>query len=175
MDAMARNVEIKARIESPERLEAIVRSLSDSGREIIEQDDFFFRTPDGKLKLRIFGTQGGELIYYDRLQSRPPQLCRYRVVKVDDPYVLKEILSSVLGGAGRIRKVRAVYRVGQTRVHVDRVEGLGEFVELECVLEDDQDEGEGRRIVLELMKKLGIDERELIRCSYIDLAGGKPE
>lgn len=59
--------------------------------------------------------------------------------------------------------------VGQTRVHCDKVEGLGDFAELEVVLEDDQSVEEGEAIANELMDKLGIDRSKLISCAYMDL------
>ena len=62
--------------------------------------------------------------------------------------------------------------LGQTRVHLDRVEGLGEFVELEVILRPDQDEGEGVAIAQGLMARLGIAEGQLVHVAYIDLMGG---
>jgi predicted adenylyl cyclase CyaB len=59
--------------------------------------------------------------------------------------------------------------VGQTRVHCDKVEGLGDFVELEVVLEDDQSVDQGEAIAKDLMNKLGIDKSRLISCAYMDL------
>ena len=75
---------------------------------------------------------------------------------------------------GVVRKRRWLYMVGQTRVHLDRVEGLGEFVELEVVLRPDQAEGEGVAIAQDLMARLGIAEGQLVEMAYIDLMGGGP-
>jgi adenylate cyclase class IV len=59
--------------------------------------------------------------------------------------------------------------VGQTRVHCDTVEGLGDFAELEVVLEDNQSVEDGQLIADDLMEKLGIDKTKLIKCAYMDL------
>ncbi|MCI0529102.1 MAG: class IV adenylate cyclase, partial [Nitrospira sp.] len=70
---------------------------------------------------------------------------------------------------GTVRKKRRVFMVGQTRIHLDQVEGLGNFVELEVVLKDGQCGAEGMRICEKLMKSLGIAEDDLIEGAYIDL------
>lgn len=59
--------------------------------------------------------------------------------------------------------------MGQTRVHVDQVEGLGDFMELEVVLRPDQSLEEGQEIANNLMKKLGVSDEDLITGSYMEL------
>ena len=49
-------------------------------------------------------------------------------------YMFQETLGKALGVKGRVKKTRLLYMVGQTRVHVDEVEGLGNFMELEVSL-----------------------------------------
>jgi predicted adenylyl cyclase CyaB len=88
--------------------------------------------------------------------------------------VMKSILTSVLPVMGVVRKRRCLYVVGQTRIHLDHVEGLGTFVELEVVLRPDQPELEGVMIAKELMARLGIDEPQLVDVAYIDLLTHKP-
>ena len=86
----------------------------------------------------------------------------------NDPEIA-EILSRSLGVSGTVRKRRILYISKQTRIHLDQVEGLGEFAELEVVLRDGQSASEGREIARELMEKLGIRDEDLIDRSYIDL------
>jgi predicted adenylyl cyclase CyaB len=68
-----------------------------------------------------------------------------------------------------MKKTRWLYMVGQTRVHCDTVEGLGDFAELEVVLEDNQSVEDGQLIADDLMEKLGIEKTKLIKCAYMDL------
>ena len=82
---------------------------------------------------------------------------------------MRSILSQILPVAGIVKKVRWFYRVGQTRIHLDRVDGLGDFVELEVVLRPDQEQREGIAIAQELMSRLGIVEDQLVKVAYIDL------
>jgi predicted adenylyl cyclase CyaB len=79
------------------------------------------------------------------------------------------VLSAAFDIRGVVRKRRTVYRIGQTRVHLDQVEGLGEFVELEVVLRREQSSSDGATIAHELMEKLGISPDQLIDRAYIDL------
>jgi len=59
--------------------------------------------------------------------------------------------------------------VGQTRIHIDEVEGLGSFLELEVVLQEGQQPEEGMAIATALMEKLGVKKKDLIAGAYIDL------
>ena len=86
-----------------------------------------------------------------------------------DPEGLCEVLAVALGIRGVVRKRRTVYIIGPTRVHLDQVEGLGEFVELEVVLQPEQDLSVGEVVARELMAKLGISASQLIDRAYIDL------
>jgi len=78
-------------------------------------------------------------------------------------------LSAALGVVGVVRKRRTLYLIGPTRVHLDEVEGLGDFVELEVVLQPDQDVSDGVATAEDLMQKLGIRPTQLIEKAYIDL------
>jgi len=70
---------------------------------------------------------------------------------------------------GVVKKSRSLPLVGQTRAHLDDVDGLGHFMELEVVLEEGQSEREGEAIARDLMEKLGIDNEDLIASAYVDL------
>jgi len=79
------------------------------------------------------------------------------------------VLGQALGAAGRVRKERTLYLIGRTRVHLDRVEGLGDFLELEVVLADGEAEASGLAEARRLMAALGVDEAALVAGAYVDL------
>ncbi len=166
---MNRNVEIKARVESLEAVERRVRPMADEGPLVLEQEDTFFVCSQGRLKLRRFDARRGELIYYERPDSAEPKESRYAIGRTSDPDGLIETLSAALGTRGVVRKSRTLYLVGPTRVHLDRVEGLGEFVELEVVLGAGQGISEGNAIARDLMARLAISPDQRIQKAYIDL------
>jgi adenylate cyclase class IV len=70
---------------------------------------------------------------------------------------------------GRVRKTRLLLLAGSTRIHLDRVEGLGDFLELEVVLRDDQTESDGRSFAQALLARLGVAPSQLIAGAYLDL------
>jgi predicted adenylyl cyclase CyaB len=167
---MKRNVEIKAKVAGLAGVRGVVEGLADSGPMELEQEDTFFVCPRGRLKLRQFaGCPQAELIYYERPESSGPKESRYVVHPTADPEGLRDVLAAAFEIRGVVRKRRAVYLIGQTRVHLDEVERLGEFVELEVVLGPEQNPSEGVIIAHELMGKLGISSDQLIDRAYIDL------
>lgn len=171
-NAMPTNIEIKARVHNLARLRAAVEPLSDGPVEILDQEDIFFTTAHGRLKLRILGAQRGELILYQREDTAGPKPSNYLIAPTSDPATLNLILTSVLGVLGVVKKRRSLYLVGQTRVHLDEVDSLGAFMELEVVLRPDQSEDEGLAIAKGLMERLGIGEDELVEGAYLDLLRG---
>ena len=136
---------------------------------MISQEDTFFVTSKGRLKLRLLAPDRAQLVYYERPDQDGPKRSDYFIFNTNDPENLKTTLSLSLGIRGVVRKTRYLYKVGQTRVHLDDVEGLGQFMELEVVLHDDQSDDEGQAIANDLMKKLGIGPTDLVDGAYMDL------
>ena len=166
---MPRNVEIKARIASVEALRPRAAALASSGPVEISQDDTFFRCATGRLKLRDFLDGSGELIYYQRADERGPKESFYVRAETSTPAALREALRLACGEAGRVVKQRTLFLVGRTRVHLDRVEGLGDFVELEVVLGDDETAAAGMQEAEALMLALGIAPEACLQGAYVDL------
>ncbi|MFY9648140.1 MAG: class IV adenylate cyclase [Terriglobales bacterium] len=166
---MPSNIEIKAVLLDWARVETAAAQLSDAAPEVIHQEDIFFHCDGARLKLRILGPQSGELIRYERNDVADARRSRYVIARTSDPYSLLEILSKSLAKTGVVKKTRKLYRIGQTRVHLDRVEGLGDFLELEVVLRREQNEKEGATIVEIMLAALGISEDQLIAEAYVDL------
>ena len=163
------NIEIKARVEDFETLKARAESLSDQSVSVIPQEDTFFKTEKGRLKLRMQAPDLGYLIYYERRDQDGPKRSDYFLAKTDEPENLKTTLSLALGVRGVVRKTRYLYMVGQTRIHLDEVEGLGHFMELEVVMREGQNDAEGQAIAEDLMRRLGVRKEALIEGAYMDL------
>jgi predicted adenylyl cyclase CyaB len=166
---MARNIEIKARVENVEVLAVKVAAIADEGPIEIQQEDTFFRCESGRLKLRAFPDGTGELIFYRRTDEHGPRESFYVRSPTPAPDSLRELLSLAYGQVGRVRKQRTLFRVGRTRVHLDRVEGLGRFVELEVVLADGEPPEVGVQEAHGLMQKLSLDPSQLVGRAYVDL------
>jgi len=166
---MARNIEIKAHIESVDSLLPLAGSLADEGPVEIAQDDTFFACRNGRLKLRAFSSSEGQLIFYRRNNLAGPRESFYLISPTTTPDVLRESLSLAYGQVGRVRKNRTLFLVGRTRIHLDRVEGLGAFLESEVVMADGEPGEAGVAIAKDLMNKLGVSPDQLVEAAYIDL------
>ena len=166
---MPANIEIKARVHDFQALKHKAEQLSDTPCQVIPQEDTFFNCSNGRLKLRVLTPQHGQLVYYHRQDVTGPKHSEYQIFETDNPAGLKVILAEAYGVRGVVSKVRYLYMVGQTRIHLDDVAGLGKFMELEVVLQPDQTDEEGQAIAEELMKKLGVLEGDLIDSAYMDL------
>ncbi len=166
--AMPRNIEIKARIDGIEALLPQARALADGEPELIEQDDSFFHAAHGRLKLRRFGDGSAELIHYHRGDGTEARPSDYVRVPVADAAALREALARGCGVRGRVRKRRWLLMLGQTRLHLDRVEGLGDFIEMEVVLREGQSDDEGRAIAEGWLLRLGLQHAPRLGGAYVD-------
>jgi adenylate cyclase class IV len=164
-----RNIELKARITSVEALLPVAQALADGTPQAIAQDDTFFVCANGRLKLRDFGDGRGELIHYQRTDTEGPKLSDYVRVPTDEPAALREALVRAFGVRGRVRKQRLLLLAGPARIHLDRVEGLGDFLEVEVVLRDGQTEAEGVAIADRLLQRLGVAPEQQVAGAYLDL------
>ncbi|XP_003393574.2 uncharacterized protein LOC100642950 [Bombus terrestris] len=168
-----RNIEIKAKIDDPDhKIFRVLQLTKHSGiMKVMKQHDTFFKVREGRLKLRKFQDESGELIYYKRSTKFGPKLSDYEKVTLNKSACncIANILSASNGCLGIVKKTRKLYMIGQTRVHIDDVEGLGTFLELEVVLTDEQDIETGEKIAQDLMSKLDIKHEDLIANAYVDL------
>jgi adenylate cyclase class IV len=143
---MPRNIEIKARIGGIDAIAARVAAIADSGPTAIHQDDTFFAGARGRLKLRAFSASAGELIFYRRADQAGPKESFFLIVPTAEPDALREVLTLV-----------------------DRVEGLGEFLELEVVLADGEHADAGVQEARRLMAALNVTAAQLVDGAYVDL------
>jgi predicted adenylyl cyclase CyaB len=168
---MSRNVEIKARVHDLVTLRKNVAGMSASGPELLVQRDTFYCVLQGRLKLREFGDKTSELIYYERPDKAGPKISKYTRSQIPDAASMRELLGHILETKAIVTKRREVFLIGRTRIHLDDVDGLGSFVELEVVLAEDETDSDGESITSLLMEQLGIRPEDLIEQAYVDLLG----
>jgi len=166
---MAQNVEIKARANNFSQQQRIAEQISDQDLVTLVQEDTFFKVPEGRLKLREFPDRPGQLIYYRRPDSEGPKLSEYYISETEDAKGLKNVLSKAYGIEQVVKKVRSLLMSGRTRLHFDVVENLGEFIELEVVMGENDSIEDGQNEAKALMQTLKIREQDLIDTAYADL------
>lgn len=166
---MAKNIEIKASLSDRDRVVQKLRELSGAEGVLIAQRDTFFNSTSGRLKLREFADGTGQLISYHRPDTLEPTQCDYSIYQTDAPETLKQTLTMTLGCCGAVVKKRLLFILGRTRVHIDEVEGLGNFLELEVVLEPSDTEADGVSEAESLMHTLKVEPDDLLRGAYVDM------
>lgn len=168
---MPRNVEVKIRIDQIEALRARVRDLGAADGGTILQVDTYFVTPPGggRLKLREQAPGRSELIAYRRADTAGLRASDYRIVPLAEPLGLRAALTTALGVARRITKTRHLLWYGRTRIHLDQVEGLGDFLELEVVLTDEESTAPGAGEAERILAELSLAGARRLPGSYADL------
>lgn len=170
---MPRNIEIKARIASVDQLKPVATAISDGDPVEILQDDTFFPCAAGRLKLRAFADGTGVLIFYQRADEKGPKESFFTTAVTQSPDALRDTLSLAYGQSGRVKKQRTLFTTGRTRIHLDRVEGLGDYLELEVVLADGEAVEAGQQEAYAVMARLGVQPSQLVERAYVDLLADK--
>lgn len=137
---------------------------------MLSQRDTYFRVPRGRLKLREEEGAAAHLIAYERPDLVGQRESRYRIVDVEQPDELVAALSSVLGVRVVIAKERRLFLWEGVRIHLDKVDGLGDFIEFEAVAPAGSDLSREEVQVKTLRQALEIDDADVIGVSYSDLA-----
>ena len=173
-----RNLELKARDPDPARSLERALALGAEDRGEIRQRDTYFASARGRLKLREQETGGSplwdELIEYSRPDSVDARKSTYRRVPVADAAPLLEALDAAYGTLGTVTKRRRLLLWEGVRIHLDEVEGLGSYLELEAVADADSDLSGEREKVERLRAEFGIKDEDLVATSYSDLLLGAP-
>lgn len=163
-----RNVEIKARVLDFIESGRTASEIAGEAPQVLNQVDTYFNVSRGRLKLRE-DEYGCEIIYYERPDSKGPKRCDYDRFPVESQEGLKDILTSALGVKAVVRKQRLVYIHDNVRIHLDTVEGLGHFLELEAVAHEGTGPSECRSRVKDLLSKFKVKKPDLVKGSYCDL------
>jgi predicted adenylyl cyclase CyaB len=164
-----KNVEIKAVCPDPAVAREAALRLAGPIVAVLDQLDTYFHVPDGRLKLREINDASAELIFYRRPDDLAARLSRYQLVPVPDPAATKALLSAALGVRTVVRKRRELLLYGNVRIHLDSVENLGHFIELEAVLSGQNGQAESLQRLERVTGALGILPEHRLAGSYGEL------
>lgn len=167
-----RNLEIKTRFDDLDLAGRLAREIGARDLGASRDVDTYFHVPHGRLKLRLSeGTGDAALIHYDRPDQTTSRYSEYQLANISDPQQTLEVLSAALGVCVMVAKTRHLFLYGDTRIHLDQVDGLGCFVELETVIRG-QTEEETHAEHRQVIQALGLDRREVVASSYSNLLLG---
>ena len=136
---------------------------------MLVQRDTYFHAVQGRLKLREAPGEVAELISYARADRTEARVSSYRVVPVMDPEALAHALADALGVRAVVEKERRLLLYENVRIHLDRVAGLGDFVELEAVVTGPGGPAAEQGKVDELRRALDITDDRLVARGYADM------
>lgn len=167
---MPRNIEIKIRLEEPAKVRTIALANATRGPEDESQVDTYYRVdPSGeqRIKVRASDRHGLQLIRYCRPEVagvRPSEYSLEALTGPEDPR-----LTSLGDPALVVTKRREVMWIDNVRVHLDEVEHLGTFLELEAIVDEEHPDEACRRAIAVILRSLGVESAARITASYSDL------
>lgn len=166
---MPKNYEFKARTARLDELEALLKQHNPRFLGEDHQADTYFNVSVGRLKLRE-GNIENALIHYKRSDLAGAKTSEVLLYEHAPDLTLKQILTTALGIKVVVNKARRIYFIGNIKFHFDRVEGLGEFVEVEAIDRTDTVETEElKRQCAEYEELFQIPSEDYVAVSYSDL------
>lgn len=181
------NLEFKARLHDRPAVMAVLHSRSATFVGVLQQSDTYFNVAAGRLKLREIThtmpagappTAECQLIFYQRPDLPAVKRSDYFLAPVADAGRMKRVLQEALGIRVVVAKRRELYLLplpgGSIRIHLDQVEGLGEFVEVEAVAGDESNVAAAEAEAQRLLQAFGVHAADLISGSYADLLTETP-
>ena len=162
------NLEAKFKLSDLDRARKRAESIGFQLKGTFRQRDTFFRVPNGKLKMRE-EESACTLIYYQRGNSGSLKLSDYEIIELPDPQRMRLVLTASLGVLAEVRKERTLLQKGNMRLHLDVVDGLGSFGEIEAVLSQEDDPAPSRKAVEDLITMLDVRRQSLISASYFEM------
>jgi homotetrameric cytidine deaminase len=161
-----RNVELKARDPEPERTLAAALAHGAVDQGVLEQRDTYFAAREGRLKLREERGRPAQLIAYARADEAGARTSAYHLVDVPDPAVAAAAMEAALGVTVVVAKRRRLLLWEGVRIHLDEVDGLGSWVELEAVATPGSDLEAEHEKVARLRNVLGIADAHVVARGY---------
>ena len=167
-----RNIELKALCPELPEAEATCRKLGAQHIWTRRQTDTYFRVAESRLKLRQEEPGDAVLVEYHRANASATRECRYTLTAVPDAEETVAALSARHGVLVQVLKTRSLYLLDHIRIHLDRVEGLGTFIEFEAVMGTEHDDAATHARLAELGAVFGIADEDRVPVSYSDLLMG---
>ncbi|CAJ0586618.1 unnamed protein product, partial [Mesorhabditis spiculigera] len=163
------SIVVKARVRDMEDVEAAVFDLTDSLGTQFTQEDVYFNTPQGQLKLRIMHpNRCGALIYHSSEKSIGPKLSTSTLTEVEDVFSMRATLAAALGELGVIRKRRRVFIAEDVRIYLDDVDDIGQFVDI-AISCSAKEPGSCTKRAEEILRLLRIQQEDVVPAAYLDL------
>ena len=176
------NIEFKARVQSFEKIHAILTQRRLVPAAKLRQSDTYFHTPNGRLKLREINAETAQLIFYQRPDRAEVKRSDYLIVPVTSPAALCAALGAAYGIRTVVKKTRELYLLPRQfgeyaghagpdliRLHLDAVDGLGDFLEIEVIVREGESSQLAEQEARFWLQTFSLASADLLSGSYADL------
>jgi predicted adenylyl cyclase CyaB len=176
------NLEFKARLRNPATIHAVLAKHDIPLAATLRQTDTYFQIENGRLKLREIEGEKPQLIFYVRPDAAAVKRSDYLIAPVSAAAALREVLGAACGIRAVVRKIRELYLLPRmlnnstsvktdapSRLHLDTVEGLGKFIEIEVILQEGESPQQAEQEARAWLREFGIVPEDLMKGSYADL------
>ena len=168
---MRKNYELKVKLSNYDtakwKAESFIKRYKEKHHILENQKDiYYYKVGFRRLKLRIIDDKHGHLVYYDRKDTTDKRVSKYLLSETNNPLELDQILRKFLKVQLVVDKVREIYTAENLRIHLDRIKGVGIFLEFEIIYESLD---EAKKLMKELMKHFQFKKSDFIKESYSDL------
>jgi adenylate cyclase class 2 len=166
---MRKNFEIKVKLSDPPKTKKLVQLICKGKSPVSQkqvQEDIYYNVNKGRLKLRVINGKTGNLIHYFRSNESSKRVSNYTISQTNTPAELNSTLSSLHGVLVKVKKAREITIIDNVRIHIDKVIGLGNYLEIEIIFNSIKD---AEKQMNGLIKNLRLDEKNFIKESYSDL------
>lgn len=181
------NLEFKARLRNAAAIHEVLARYDIPLAATLRQTDTYFQVPNGRLKLREIEGEQAQLIFYTRPDQAEVKRSDYFIAPVSSAAELREVLGAACGFRAVVKKIRELYllprKLGNaagarsrapSRLHLDTVEGLGKFLEIEVILPEGEPPQDAEQEAKSWLQEFGIAPADLRAGSYADLVDSRP-
>ena len=160
------NLELKARLYCLDTARRRAHEIATSVGNRQHQRDTYFHCPTGRFKLREVHNAKSQWIWYQRADDQGPKQSHYLIHSVSDASEMRKVLTRAYGIRTIVSKHREIFFYHNVRIHLDKVDNLGIFLEFEAVLGPDAESIHEHRQLNVLRKHFGIASSDLLADSY---------
>ncbi len=165
-----KNIELKILLKKFNPLNSILKKMGVKLKNHMYQVDTYYNYKRGKIKIREINNKNFELIFYQRPDKYGSKISNYKIYKINKNQLkhIKNQLKSLLGEKNIVTKKRDLYLYKNTRIHLDKVKNLGNFLELETIVKNSSLRQAKKEHNL-IKKLLGLNNYKNINKSYCDI------
>lgn len=168
------NIELKVALKNATRVVEILKERKAKFAGTLKQSDTYIDIDKGRLKFREINNRRFQIIFYQRPDVAGSKLSKYRIIRLDKKTFQnsKNVFKKLFGIKIVVKKTRKLWLYQNTRVHLDKVAGLGNYLELETVIDKISMQAAGKEHKM-MIEMLNLEKHKKIGQSYSDLLANK--